>query len=112
MLQSRRIDWANVTMQDIDCALAGLIRKRRGVRNKGRRKALSSEDTAFLHESGIQVQLLFEGQAIKWAERGPVAIRRKIEKIKTRLANPTKINSYDDILCEKLYEQLHKIERQ
>jgi len=97
-------------MQDVEYALAALIRERQWLRQKQRREALSTKDIAFMHESGIQLHLLFEGQAIKWADKGLSAIRGKIEKIEARLANPTKINPYDDILCEKLHEQLRKLE--
>jgi hypothetical protein len=61
-------------------------------------------------ESGAQVRLLFEGQAVKWAEHGPQALRQKIKKIEARLANPAKVNPYDDILCEQLHQQLAKLQ--
>jgi len=37
-------------------------------------------------------------------------LRQKIAKIEARLANSSKMNPYDDILCEKLHEQLKRIE--
>lgn len=110
MLESRSVDWTLVTMQDVEYSLAALIRERQYLRHKERRKKrLSTEEIEFMKESGAQIPLLFEGQAIKWAERGRATLFEKILKIEERLANPTSINPYDDILLEKLREQLRKL---
>ena len=110
MLESRNVDWTLVTMQDIEYSLAALIGERQKLRRKERqKKCLSTEEIEFMKESGIQIPLLFEGQAIKWAERGRTALFEKILKIEERLANPANINPYDDILLEKLREQLRKL---
>ena len=99
-----------MTMQDIEYSLAALIGERQKLRRKERqKKCLSTEEIEFMKESGIQIPLLFEGQAIKWAERGRTALFEKILKIEERLADPASINPYDDILVEKLREQLQKL---
>ena len=54
MLEARQVDWASVKMQDVEYALAALIRERQWLRQKQRREALSTKDIAFMHESGIQ----------------------------------------------------------
>jgi len=110
MLESRSVDWTLVTTKDVQYALAALIGERQKLRDKERRKVpLSPEEIAFMRESGIHIPLLFEGQAVKWAERGRTALFQKILKIEERLADPAKINPYDDILLKKLREQLEKL---
>jgi HEPN domain-containing protein len=111
MLEAGSVDWALVTMHDVKCAVAALISERQRLRQKERRNdaPLSAEEIAFMKESGLQIPLLFEGQAVKWAERSRGALFEKILKIEQRLADPTKINPYDDILLEKLREQLQKL---
>ena len=110
MLEARSVDWTLVTMQDVEYSLAALIGERQKLRQKERRKApLSAEEIAFMKESGAQIPLLFEGQAVKWAERGRAALFDKILKIEERLADPTKVNPYDDILLAKLREQLKRL---
>ena len=110
MLESRRVNWAAATMADVEYSLAALIGKRQRIRHKQRKgNFLSADDIAFMKESGIQIPLLFEGQAVKWAERGRRALFDKILKIEERLADSAKINPYDDILLEKLREQLEKL---
>jgi hypothetical protein len=110
MLEARAVDWTQVTMKDVQYALAVLVGARRTVRHKEKREGLGVEDHAFMVESGTQVRLLLEGQAVKGAETGIKSLRQKIRKIEARLSNPSKANPYDDILCEKLYEQLKKLE--
>jgi hypothetical protein len=80
MLESRSVDWTLVTMKDVQYAVAALIGERQKLRDKERRKVpLSPEEIAFMRESGIQIPLLFEGQAIKWAERGRAALFEKVQ---------------------------------
>jgi hypothetical protein len=110
MLEARIVDWTLVTMQDVEYSLAALIGERQRLRQKERRKApLSAEEIAFMTESGAQIPLLFEGQAVKWAERGRRALFDKILKVEERLADAAKINPYDDILLEKLRDQLQRL---
>jgi hypothetical protein len=110
MLEARTVDWTLVTMQDVEYSLAALIGERQKLGQRQRHKApLSAEEIAFMKESGAQIPLLFEGQAVKWAGRGRKALFDKILKIEERLADPTKINPYDDILVEKLREQLQRL---
>src|SRR2546430_14102224 len=86
MLESRTVDWTHVTMQDVEYSLAALIRERQYLRHKERRKKrLSTAEIEFMKESGAQIPLLFEGQAVKWAERGRTALFEKILKIEERL---------------------------
>jgi len=62
MLESRRVDWSHVTMQDVEYALAARIGERQKLRGIERRKRpLSTEQIAFMKESGVQIPLLFEG---------------------------------------------------
>ena len=80
MLESRSVNWTLVTMKDVQYAVAALIGERQKLRDKERRKVpLSPEEIAFMRESGIQIPLLFEGQAIKWAERGRAALFEKVQ---------------------------------
>jgi hypothetical protein len=110
MLEARTVDWTLVTMQDVEYSLAALIGEWQKLGQRQRHKApLSAEEIAFMKESGAQIPLLFEGQAVKWAGRGRKALFDKILKIEERLADPTKINPYDDILVEKLREQLQRL---
>jgi hypothetical protein len=111
MLESRVVDWTQVTMKDVQYALDVVIGARKTMRYKEKHHGLSLEDHAFMTESGAQLRLLFEGQAIKWAQAGMKALRQKIQRVEARLSNPSKTNPYDGILCEKLHQQLQKLEQ-
>jgi hypothetical protein len=66
MLESRQVNWAAATMADVEYSLGALIGERQRIRHKQRKgNPLSVDDIAFMKESGIQIPVLFEGQAVK-----------------------------------------------